>query len=155
AAYSGFSATLTESGGVPERYDGAYMTANSFSLIGQKPLLGRDFAPGEDLRQAAPVVILGYSIWKNRYGSDPTVLGRAGRANEAPATIIGVMPNGMQFPRNNDLWMPLVPTGNWEKRESRGLGVYGRLADSATFREAQVEIEQLSKTLEKEYPKSN
>jgi putative ABC transport system permease protein len=155
AAYSTFSATLNDAGGVPERYDGARMTANSFSLIGQKPLLGRDFSPEEDSRQAAPVVILGYSIWKNRYGSDPNILGKTVRVNEVGATIIGVMPNGMRFPRNNDLWLPLVPTGNWEKRESRGLGVFGRLADSANLPQAGTEMEQIAKTLEKEYPKSN
>lgn len=155
AAYGTFSATLNDAGGVPESYDGARMTANSFSLIGQKPLLGRDFAPDEDSHQAAPVAILGYTIWKNRYGSDPNILGKTVRINEVATTIIGVMPNGMQFPRNNDLWLPLVPTANSEKRESRGLGVFGRLADSATLPEAQTEMGQIAKSLEKEYPKSN
>jgi predicted permease len=155
AAYSTFFATLNDSGGVPESYDGARMTANSFSLIGQKPLLGRDFSAGEDSRQAAPVAILGYTIWKNRYGSDPNVLGRTVRINEVATTVIGVMPSGMQFPRNNDLWLPLVPTDNSEKRESRGLSVFGRLSGGATKAEAQTEMDQLSKTLEKEYPKSN
>jgi hypothetical protein len=149
------SMTLNDRGGVPENYTGARMTANSFSLIGQKPLIGRDFSPGEDQRTAAPVAILGYSIWKNRYGSDPTILGRTVRINEVATTVIGVMPNEMRFPQNQDLWLPLVPTGNWEKRDSHGLNVFGRLADGATLKEAQTEMDQLAKTLQKEYPKSN
>src|SRR2546430_1753985 len=68
------SMTLNDRGGIPENYTGARVTANCFSLIGQKPLVGRDFAPDEDKRTAPPVVILGYSIWKNRYGADPNIL---------------------------------------------------------------------------------
>jgi predicted permease len=149
------SMTLNDRGGVPENYTGVRLTANSFSLLGQKPLIGRDFSPSEDQRTAAPVVILGYSIWKNRYGSVPGIVGRTVRINEVATTIIGVMPNGMKFPDNQDLWLPLVPTGNWEKRDSRGLKVFGRLADGIRLKEAQTEMDQLAKTLEKEYPKSN
>ena len=57
-------------------FSGAYMSANMFQLIGQRPLLGRDFRPEDDRPGAAPVVILGNGIWKNRYGSDPAIIGR-------------------------------------------------------------------------------
>jgi putative ABC transport system permease protein len=155
AAFSNLSMTISDRGGVPERYSGTFLSTNSFSLIGQQPLLGRDFAAGEDQRAAAPVAILGYSIWKNRYGGDPGVLGRTIRINGATASVIGVMPEGMKFPTNSDLWMPLVPTGNWEKRDSRGLDVFGRLAPGATVAEAQAEMDQVAKTLQKEYVKTN
>src|SRR5207344_1122354 len=65
-----------------ERVSGASVTANMFGLLGQQPFLGRDFAPGEDATGAAPVVILGYSVWKNRYNSDPGVIGRTLKINE-------------------------------------------------------------------------
>ena len=65
-----------------ERVSGAAVTANTFGLLRQQPFLGRDFAPGEDAAGAAPVVILGYSVWKNRYGSDPGVIGRTLKINE-------------------------------------------------------------------------
>ena len=59
---------------------------------------------------AAPVVILGHELWKNRYGSDPGVIGRTLQAsNEVAYTIVGVMPPGMRFPINADLWRPLLP----------------------------------------------
>jgi putative ABC transport system permease protein len=149
------SMTLSDRGGVPENYAGARVSANCFSLIGQRPLIGRDFFPDEDKRTAAPVVILGYSIWKNRYGGDPGILGRTIRIDEVATTVIGVMPDGMKFPQDEDLWLPLVPTGNWEKRDFHALKVFGRLADGATLAEAQTEMDQLAKTLQKEYPKSN
>ena len=149
------SMTLNDRGGIPENYIGARLTVNCFSLIGQKPFIGRDFVPGEDQRTAAAVVILGYSIWKNRYGANPSILGRTVSVNEVATTVIGVMPDGMKFPQNQDLWLPLIPTANLEKRGSHDLSVFGRLADGATLREAQTEMDQLSKTLQKEYPKSN
>jgi putative ABC transport system permease protein len=154
AASTNQSMTLNDRGGVPESYIGARVSANCFSLIGQKPLIGRDFAPDEDKRNAAPVVILGYSIFKNRYGGDTGVLGRTVRINEVATTVIGVMPDGMKFPQNEDLWLPLVPT-DLDKRDSRGLNVFGRLIGGATLAEAQTDMDQLAKTLAKEYPKSN
>ena len=155
AAASTQSMTVSDRGGVPENYNGALVTANTFSLLGQKPLLGRDFAPNEDQRNAAPVAILGYSVWKNRFGSDPGISGKTITVDGVSTTVIGVMPDGMKFPQNEELWLPLVRTGNWEKRESRGLNVFGRLADRATPAEAQIEMDQISVTLAKEYPKSN
>src|SRR6185436_10722513 len=155
AAFSNQSMTISDRGGAPERYSGALLSTNSFSVIGQKPLLGRDFAAGEDQRAAAPVAILGYSIWKNRYGGDTAILGRTIRINGVSTSVVGVMPEGMKFPTNTDLWMPLIPAGNWEKRDSRGLGVFGRLAVGVKVAEAQAEFDQFAKTLQKEYAKTN
>ena len=66
---------VSEAGRPAERFSGASVSANTFRLLRQPPLLGRDFAPGEDRPEAPPVVILGYSVWKNRYASDPAILG--------------------------------------------------------------------------------
>ena len=154
-AFSGMNANLSDGKALPERYQGNRLSANAFSLIGQAPILGRDFATQDDKPGAQAVVILGYTIWKNRYGSDPNVLGRSVRINEVPATVIGVMPEGFKFPLGADLWMPLVPEKDLEKRESRGINVFGRLADGATIADARVEMDLIAKRLQKEYPKSN
>ena len=97
------------------------MTAETFRLLGQPPLVGRDFAPTDDRKGAEMVVILGYSIWKNRYGSDAGVIGRPIRVNGQPATIIGVMPDAMKFPTNAEMWAPFIPTVEQEKRGNRSL----------------------------------
>ena len=153
--FTGQGSVLNDPGGLPERYSGTRVSTNCFSLIGQKPLIGRDFLPEEDRREAAPVAILGFSLWKSRYGGDPSILGRAIRINDVSTVVVGVMPNDMKFPGEADLWMPLVPSGSWENRDSRGLNLFGRLAPVATLAEARTEMELLAKTLEKEYPKSN
>ena len=110
-----------------------------FGLLGQQPFLGRDFAPGEDAAGAAPVVIIGYSIWKNRYGSDTGVIGRALKINEVAHTIIGVMPEGMRFPTNADMWRPLLPP-HGETRRNRFISVFGRLAPRRDLAQAAAEM---------------
>jgi predicted permease len=137
-----------------ERASGALVTANLFGLLGQAPVLGRDFTPGEDAAGAAPVVIIGHSIWKNRYNSDPAVIGRTLKLNEAACTIIGVMPPGMRFPTNADLWRPLTPPAA-DARQARNINVFGRLAPGVSWNQAASEMTTISKELEAAYPDTN
>jgi putative ABC transport system permease protein len=137
-----------------ERASGVAVTANTFSVLRQQPFLGRDFAHGDDAAGAAPVVIIGYSIWKNRYGSDTAVIGRALKINEVAHTIIGIMPEGMRFPTNSDLWRPLQPlTG--ESRRNRFISVFGRLAPGVTWNQAAAEMAGISRQLQTTYPDTN
>jgi predicted permease len=155
AAWSGLGASFSDSTAAPERYNGSRMSANSFALVGERPVLGRDFT-AEDERESAPaVVILGYGIWKNRYGADPGVIGRTVRINETPTEIIGVMPEGFRFPISAELWQPLRSTKQMEKRDWRGVSVFGRLKDGITLGENRSEMELIARRLEKEHPESN
>ncbi len=138
-----------------ERVSGAAVTANTFGLLRQQPFLGRDFAPGEDAAGAAPVVILGHSVWKNRYSSDPAVIGRTLKINDAAHSIIGVMPERMRFPTNADMWRPLQPPAPETRRTSRQIGVFGRLANGVTWNQAAVEMAAISRELQAAYPESN
>ncbi len=137
-----------------ERAGGAAVTANTFSLLRQQPFLGRDFVPGEDAAGAPPVVILGHSVWKNRYGSDPGVIGRMLKINEVAYSIIGVMPQGMRFPTNADMWRPLLP-GTAENRRNRNISVFGRLASGVTWDQAAAEMAGISRQLQTTYPETN
>jgi putative ABC transport system permease protein len=158
AGIAGFSRgpmNLADDRGVPEQARGAWLTSNAFQVLGQQPLIGRDFTPQDDQKGAEKVVILGHGIWKNRYGSDPAVLGRILRVNGDPATIIGVMPEGEMFPTDAALWMPFVPNANQEKRENRSIAVFGRLRADARRAEAQAEMDGIAGRLAAQYPASN
>src|SRR5438093_1633775 len=157
AAYSGQTMNVSDEGRAPERFQGPYVSANAFRLIGQQPLLGRDFRPEEDRPGAAAVVILGNGVWKNRYGSDPSVVGRTIKVNDVPSTVIGVMPEGFKFPINADLWIPLVqmPRLTEQKRDARNLEVFSRLADRVTLPQAQSEFTTISTRLAHDYPATN
>ena len=113
AAYQQTTMNISDSGHPPERANGIKVTTNAFSIIAQGPVRGRDFKDGEDRKGAEPVAILGYGIWKTRYGSDPHVIGQSVRINDVPTTVIGVMAEGMKFPTNTDVWIPLVPIPRW------------------------------------------
>ena len=149
------SMNVTDSGHPPERTAGARVCANTFSLLGQPMHLGRDFLPHEDEKGAEPVVILGYGLWKSRYGGDPNVLGRAIKVNQTPATIVGVMPEGIRFPSNADMWQPLVPDENALRRNARNMTVVGRLAPGVSRAEAQTDMSSIAQRLAQEYPDTN
>jgi predicted permease len=90
----------------PERYHGAHVTANLFGVLGVAPMLGRDFS-ADDAKPGAPAVtLLSNTLWKSRYGGDPSIVGREVRVDGQPATVIGVMPKDFSYPRNEDLWVP-------------------------------------------------
>jgi putative ABC transport system permease protein len=140
AGYRDGRMNISDDRAFPDEVRGTWMTANAFSVIRQQPLLGRDFAAGEDRPGAEPVLIISDNLWKNRYAADAGVLGQVLRVNGQAATIVGVMPDGVKFPSNTDVWAPFVATPELAAAEPRPLTVFGRLADGARFREAQAEM---------------
>ncbi len=90
----------------PERYDGAFVSANLLRVLGATPLLGRAFVAGDDRPGAAATVLLSYSVWKNRYAGAADIVGRQVRVNAQPATVIGVMPQNFSFPVREAIWVP-------------------------------------------------
>src|SRR5579862_4280777 len=89
-AMLGSSVNVSDNDNVPERYVGDYISWNLFRMIGQHPILGRDFEQSDDVDGAQPVAILGYGLWKGRYNGDPNVIGRTIRVNSRPVIIVGV-----------------------------------------------------------------
>jgi predicted permease len=157
AAFSQSTATLGEDGRAVERASAAYVSANAFQLLGERPFLGRDFVPQDDQPGAAPVVILGDGIWSTRYNADPTIVGRRVRVNGVPSTVIGVMPDGFRFPVVSDMWQPLasLPGLSNQTRDVRQLQLFGRLADWSTQAQAQAEFASIAARLSRDYPATN
>jgi putative ABC transport system permease protein len=148
---------VSEQGTSPERYNGAYVSANTFRLIGAQALLGRGFIAEDDLDGATPVVVLGYSIWQSRYGGDGSILGKTIKINDLLATVVGVMPQGMQFPPNTDLWLPLgqATINRGQSRQVRIYQVIARLADGVTIPQARSELATITARLAHDYPQTN
>jgi predicted permease len=153
-AISGGGANLTTNGET-ERVTTVPSSANIFDVLGIKPILGRGFAPTEDEPGAPHVAVLSDGFWRRRFGGDPSIIGRVIDIDDAPTTVVGVMPPDFVFPadgRMPDLWLPLVVTG--DARHVRGLrflDVYARLAPGATMNQASVEMRQIAARLESEY----
>ncbi len=158
AGIAGFSQTsmnLADEGALPEQARGARLTANAFQVLGQQPLLGRDFTADDERPGAEPVVIIGYTLWKNRYAANPNVLGRTLRINGQPTTIVGVMPEGMMFPMNATIWQAFIPNQEQMQRTNRPLAPFARLRADATRAQALAELDAIAGRLATQFPDTN
>jgi predicted permease len=154
----GSSVNLSDDDLLAERVSGAYVTGNFFRMIGAQPVLGRNFSDDDDLPGAEPVVLLGHSIWQNRYEGDPAVLGRIVRVNSLVATVVGVMGESMRFPNNNDIWIPQVnlpPETGTANRATRNFALVGRLAPDVNIEQATGELGAIGARLAEAYPETN
>ncbi len=141
----------------PERLTGAWVSSNVFAMTGHQPLLGRGFAPDDDRAGAAPVVMLGHSLWTRRYGSDPAIVGREVRVNGVVSMVVGVMPEGFGFPTQSALWQPLAVRVN-ERQDERGLrdiDVFGRVRAGVTLEQAQADLARVMDRLARDFPATN
>jgi predicted permease len=155
AAFSNGGSNLSGDGVAPQQSNSASITSNTFGVLVQPPLVGRDFMPADEQPGAERVTIIGYKLWKSRYAEDRNVLGKTVRIDGVPTTVVGVMPDGMEFPNNTELWVPLVPTGDGLKRSNRFLGVFGRMRPDASLAQAQAEFDGISGRLASAYPDTN
>ena len=156
AIVHGIGIAYNDSNGFPERLEVTEVSADTFKVVGQRPIMGRDFTPTDEISGAAPVAILSYGFWERRYAKDPSVIGRTVRKNGDSMTIVGVMPQGFSFPQKVDIWVPLVQTPTVLRRDRRDTWcVVGRLTRGATFEAARAEIETIAKRLAAAYPLTN
>ncbi len=139
-----------------ERFDGSWVTANTFDMIGVRPILGRSFRAGEDAANGEKVAVISHLMWQTRYNGDRAILGKLIRVNGAPFTVIGVMPENFDFPQGDKLWLPLQIDPLATKRgEGPGVQVFGKIAPGVSLDEANVEMATIAKRLALSYPESN
>jgi putative ABC transport system permease protein len=146
-SYFGF--VIRDELGAPHLTDGCLVTPNTFSLIGQKPLLGRDFRADDAMPEAGKVVILSYGLWQTQYGGDPSILGTAVTLSAESYTIVGIMPRDMAFPDRSTLWVPIVDTAEnrdlWYLRS--GFEVIGRLPSAVPPLQAETELRGIARRI--------
>ena len=143
---------------IPDAVPGAYVSANLFKVLRVSPVMGRDFSAQEDTPGTGLVVLISDTLWRQRYGGDRAIVGKTIRIVDAPGTIIGVMPPGMNFPFNADIWIPAgaMPMAiQNQPREARGYFAVGRLADGVTVEQSRAELQAIGKRLTDQYPKTN
>jgi putative ABC transport system permease protein len=155
AAFSGRSLTVSDGTSEPERYNGAPVSASLFSLLGTPPALGRDFTENDDHAGAERVVMLSDDVWKNRYNSDPSIVGRSISINGFPHTVIGVMPPKFMFPENQRLWVALAPYYESSGRDIRAMQVFARLKPGVTREQAAADLAAVASRLSSAYPNEN
>lgn len=152
AAYRWWTFNLTGDS-EPESVQGALVSAEFFSALRVQPFLGRAFTAAEDVPGNHDRVVLGYGLWQRRYHSDPSVIGRQLKINDAPSTIIGVMSAGFSEPFKAELWSPLVAGGGLGRNHrSHLLTVIGRLAPTTDLKEANSEAQVVAERISAAHP---
>jgi putative ABC transport system permease protein len=144
-------------GDAPEQVIGNTVTTNMFATLGVQPILGRDFLAEEGQAGRDNVVILSHGLWQRRFGSNTNVVGQTISVNGRLHTIVGVMPEGFEFPRAaSELWTPLAPGDDFKtNRRAHFLYTRARLKPGVTIEQAQAEMNTIAARLEQQYPDSN
>ena len=125
----------------------AEITASAFRVAGATPLMGRVLVEADEQTAVPSVAVIGYEVWRTRFGSDPTVLGRSVQLGDDHVTVVGVMPEGFEFPVAHDAWMPLrAAMLNQAPRSGPDVTIFGVLAPGATLETAQAELNTVGRT---------
>jgi putative ABC transport system permease protein len=151
--------------GTPERISGAVVSPALFPLLGVEPIAGRTFAREEQGEGHDDVVVISERLWKNRFNSDPYLVGKSLLLNGRNYTVIGVMPasfefpiplfgvQGNQFAARADIWKPIAFTQHELKdRGDRNYSVIARLPEKVSMQQAQVELDNVIATWSRRYP---
>ena len=146
---------ILSDGEKPDRYLGAFITADAFSFLGVQPILGRIFRADEDQKGAAPVALLGYEVWKNHFGSDANIIDRVVTINRKRVTIVGVMPNGWRFPEASDLWMPLQVEEKENARGNFNYACFAKMKRGVSIEQARAELEAIGARIAADNPQTN
>ena len=142
--------------GEPERVEGATIQANYLATLGVTPILGRSFNPDEDRPGGASVALLGYGLWRRRFGGDANLIGRALNLEGRPTTIIGILPPAFDLPNSAEIWVPYqrnIAGLALSERLSHDHELVGRLKPGVTLPQADAEMKAIAKELERAYPR--
>jgi putative ABC transport system permease protein len=156
AAIARYRPILTGQGD-PVRLNGVEVTASLFDVFGIKPILGRTFRPEENNPDRSSVVVLAYGLWRDRFGSDPTIVGKRITLDGVSMEVVGVMPAGFSYPADRVLWKPIEHTKGFlhEQRGAWYLSVIGRAKAGIPLERVTAEVETLGHQLASQYPDSN
>ena len=140
-----------------ETVPAAFVSASFFDTLRARPLLGRTFLPHEDEPATGRVLVLSHGLWRRRFAGDPRVVGSKVTGGDELFTIVGVMPREFDFPQGAELWTPVGPAldadrrrSNWTPAFFRSLGVLyvvGRLKEGVTPEAARAELASISRRL--------
>jgi putative ABC transport system permease protein len=156
AGYETSRPILTSADGAVERAVMWHVTANFFHVLGVQPLIGRAFEPADDRRGATSTVVLSYATWMARFGGDPRAVGRTLILDGEAAEIIGVMPRGLNYPRDTVAWRNMgtlpAPRVRPSPNPQGGHWIIGRLKPGITLDAARARLDTAWLDLGRIYP---
>jgi putative ABC transport system permease protein len=143
----------------PERFRGVYVSSSYFSVLGLGPKLGRTFSENDDRKGSEPVVILGESLWRKRFGADSSIIGRKLVFNDISYEVIGVAAAELATPEKIDLYVTFGPMSDRPPLSDRGshpgIRSIGRLRAGISVGQATADLDVIYRRLESQYPATN
>jgi predicted permease len=138
-----------------ERVRGAWVSSDFFTVIGVQPIRGRtlqldDAQPGKE-----PVAVISYGLWQRRFGGSESVVGAKVNVSGKSMMLLGVMPQGFDFPEQSEAWTPFIVDAEKEQRDNRFVNVIGRLKSDGNVKQAQAELDTINQRLAQSYHETN
>ena len=155
-AVYGYGYVLTGRG-EPVQVESSRVSADFFATLGARPALGRDFTAEDDRPGAARVVILSHRLWRERFNTDPSLIGRPITLNGTGFEVVGVMPADFEFPKGVDIWSSLsgnIGGGALQNRQAVFLQAVGRLKEGVSPAQAEAEMNTIIGRLAAAYPET-
>lgn len=138
----------------PQQVSGLRTSPSLFKVLGVPPAVGRVFTDEED-EQGQKVAVISDAVWRTHLGGDRNAIGRSLRLNGDVFEIVGVMPRGFEYPRQNTgVWVPASFVERDRERDSHSFHVAARIREGIAFEEARAEIEQIGRSLQQRYPEN-
>lgn len=132
---------IVDEGNIAPPVTVAEMSAQGFRVSDGEPLMGRVLVEADEQPAAPAVAVVGYEVWRTRFGSDPDVLGRTVQLGNDHVTVVGVMREGFEFPVSHDVWVPLETSARDQApRSGPAMTVFALLAPGETIETAQAEL---------------
>jgi putative ABC transport system permease protein len=141
--------------GRPEALQARVMTPGFFSLQGIPLTLGRDFVPEEGQPGNEHAVILTNRLWRERFGSDPQILGKQVRLNAEQYTVVGVLAAGMPDRYESQIFVPMALRPDQITHERHWMVVMGRMKPGVTLQQANADMDGVARRIAATYPASN
>jgi len=136
-----------------EQLNGAYLSGNTFEVLGIGALIGRTLT-SDDGKPGAPLVfVMSYKLWANRFGTDPSLIGRTFTLDGVPTTLIGVMPPRVSK-LGADVWRPILLDRANPALETQYFKFQGRLKPGVTIEQADAEFRTVAARVSKLYPRN-
>jgi putative ABC transport system permease protein len=142
--------------GTPQQVRGSLVTQGFFETLGVGPFLGRTFSLSDEQEHDPRVVILGNRFWRERFGSDPGVIGKSLKLDASQMTVVGVLPNDLPLFSDADIWFP-APFQNegMSSHRTHFLRPVGLLKPGVSLQQAQAQLDTIASQLAAEYPDTN
>jgi putative ABC transport system permease protein len=147
---------LQDPGLDPVRVNTIEVSGNVFEVLGVRPQIGAGFPENGPLFVTNElIIVISDRLWRNRYGADPSIIGKPLSLNGTAYTVVGVMPPKFHYPDDVDVWQRLRWDMRQHSRSAHFMEAVARISDNTTFAEAQRAVETLALRLQSDFPQTN